>query len=538
VCPVPVLLSKRLRSIDTGDEKIELVFKRDNSWHRVVALRSTVFQKTKVPMLTDKGLPLTSESAGAFVKYLGDMEAENIDMLQLCRSTERMGWITGDKFLPGLADDVVLDIDSAMHGLADGYTKEGDFNYWKDEIGKARSNPIARLMIACSFAAPLLKPLNHRVFIIHSWGDSRSGKTAALFAALSVWGDPATLVANFNATKVGLERIANFYNDLPLGIDERQVAGNKQEFVDSLVYLLGLGKGRTRGAKTGGVQHGTQWRCLIMTTGEMPLISESSQGGVRTRVIEVFGRPFTEENDAKQIYTTCAETYGHAGTMFVQRLLVELGQDANFLKDIYNEFNKTFTVLYPDHLGSHVTAMAVIATADMLASQWIWGADEGDAKEAAYDMVAATLKQVETTKDNDVGDKAWEFLCGWVSANIKRFDNDHLPPRYGFFDLSTGQLCILPQFAEKAMSEVGYSFRKALIDFADKGRIEVGANGEKREFTVKRKFPAGARVRVIIIKDPDEFSEYDHLPEVNKAGSSKLENQSMGELTTNSNELF
>jgi putative DNA primase/helicase len=38
-----------------------------------------------------------------------------------------------------------------------------------------------------------------------------------------------------------LERLIAFYCDLPLGLDERQVVGDKQGFINSLIYLLGLG---------------------------------------------------------------------------------------------------------------------------------------------------------------------------------------------------------------------------------------------------------------------------------------------------------
>ena len=69
----------------------------------------------------------------------------------------------------------------------------------------------------------------------YAWGIA-GRKTASLKAALSAWGEPKELIAPFNATMAGLERLAAFYCDLPLGIDERQVVGDKQGFVESPVY--------------------------------------------------------------------------------------------------------------------------------------------------------------------------------------------------------------------------------------------------------------------------------------------------------------
>ena len=48
-------------------------------------------------------------------------------------------------------------------------------------------------------------------------------------------------MVNFNATQVGLERTASFYCDLPLGIDERQLAGNNQNSLEKIVYMISSG---------------------------------------------------------------------------------------------------------------------------------------------------------------------------------------------------------------------------------------------------------------------------------------------------------
>lgn len=73
-----------------------------------------------------------------------------------------------------------------------------------------RSRQKFRFILAASFAAPLLRIVKQRIFFVYNWGGSKGGKTAALKAALSAWGDPERLMVNFNATQVGLERTAPF----------------------------------------------------------------------------------------------------------------------------------------------------------------------------------------------------------------------------------------------------------------------------------------------------------------------------------------
>src|SRR5690606_4074138 len=62
-CPVPVILTKRLRNIETSQEKVEIAFYRDQKWRYIMADRATVFNRTSLIQLTNKGLPVSSESA-------------------------------------------------------------------------------------------------------------------------------------------------------------------------------------------------------------------------------------------------------------------------------------------------------------------------------------------------------------------------------------------------------------------------------------------------------------------------------------------
>jgi len=402
-----------------------------------------------------------------------------------------------------------------MKMLADGYSAIGDFDDWKNGVNPIRNNPIARFIVAAAFTAPLLKLLNHRIFIVHNWGSTRIGKTAALKAALSVWGDPEVLMTNFNATRVGLERLAGFYNDLPLGIDERQVAGNKQPFIDSLIYLLGLGKGRTRGSKYGGIQNTSTWRCVILTTGEDPLISDNSLGGLKTRVLEVYGKPFNTENEAKKIHQLCAETYGHAGIMFLKEI-ISMENNEN-IKAIYQDIESNFSSIFEKNSGPHVSAVSLVSTADYFVSQWIFGIDEVNAMRQGLEMGMGILKKLDTTDSMDLVNKAWDFIKGWLVANSSKFKQDCIPPRYGYID-GLDRFCVIPSYLEKAFTEAGYSYRKTLMDFAERDYIETVTEGGKRRYSLVRRMPGSTTAnRVVVLNvNKDEIEERGDNPERGK----------------------
>lgn len=485
VCPVPILLSKRLRGIETGEEKIEIVFLREGTWHKVVTLRSTLFQTKSITSLADRGLPVTSENARRLVKFLGELEAENMDILELARAVDHLGWVDGKRFIPGHADDVILDVDGSTLALANAYHQMGEPEDWLQLGQILRGRPVPRMMLAASFGAPLLQLLNHRVFLIHSWGPSRGGKTAALKGALSVWGDPDGLVASFNATKTALERLAGFYSDLPLGVDERQVVGDKQNFIESLVYLLGMGKGKARGAKNGGLQAFKAWRTIAITTGEEPLSGDQSQTGVKTRVLELWGQPFDDEAAARKVHLLSGQHYGWAGPKFIECLLQDAAAHPGQLRKDYEALVEHLQAKAPDAMGSHITALAVCCLADCCSSQWIFGLTEGEAQDQALALAETALQKLESAAALDYSTKALEWVESWLVQNISKFRDNDRGDRYGEVRADLNRIYILPSALEPALKTAGFNSRRVLQDFADQGLIDVDKDRKRFKMTVR-----------------------------------------------------
>ena len=321
VCRTPIILTQRLKSMETGEEKMEIAFKRDGAWHKAIFPRSTIFTARSITVLSDLGCTITSENAKQVVRFLEALEAENIDIIQRADSTGTMGWQTRGRFLPGHGDDIILDIEPSLRGWAAAYHYSGTFEDWKALMQPHRERDKFRFILAAAFTAPLLRILQQRIFFVYNWGGSKGGKTAALKAALSAWGDPERLMVNFNATQVALERMAGFYNDLPMGIDERQLAGQKQENLEKIVYMIASGTGRARGSKGGGLQALNTWRTVALATGEEPLSTDTTQTGVSTRVLEIYGGPFDDEKSASLMHQQAPQHCGWAGPEFIQRIL-------------------------------------------------------------------------------------------------------------------------------------------------------------------------------------------------------------------------
>jgi len=491
VCRTPIILTKRLRSMETGEEKMEVAFKRDGTWHKAIYPRSTIFTARGITALADLGCTVTSENAKQVVKFLAALEAENIDIIRKADSTSTFGWQEGKRFIPGHDDDIVLDIDPSQRTLATAYCKNGTFKDWLDMMRPHRKRDKFRFILAAGFTAPLLRIIKQRIFFVYNWGGSKGGKTAGLKAALSAWGDPERLMVNFNATQVGLERTASFYCDLPLGIDERQLAGNNQNSLEKIVYMIASGTGKIRGAKSGGIQAMHTWRTVALATGEEPLSTETSQTGVSTRVLEIYGGPFDDEREASMMHQQSAINCGWAGPAFIGMLM---HTDERSITSKYDEMMQFVYQLSKGKSGSHIAGIAAVALTDAIIDTWLFEGSEWlqryevgefDTKEAkdnpealqiapeswerAKAMARSILKEQMDADVGDVNENATQYIIDWILSNKDSFGERVYGTCLGL--IQGPEVYIFPSMLTQALTKAGYSSRKTMKYLADKNLI-------------------------------------------------------------------
>ena len=517
VCRTPILLTQRIKSLETGEEKIEIAFKRDDSWQTAIFPRSTVFTSRGITALADLGCTITSENAKMVVRFLERLESENIDIITKAESTSTFGWQPRGRFLPGHGDDIVIDVDPSMKGWVAAYHKNGTFDEWVDLMEPHRKRDKFRFILASSFTAPLLRLLSQRIFFVYNWGDSRGGKSAGLKAALSVWGNPEKLMVNFNATQVALERLAAFYNDLPLGIDERQLAGKGQESIEKIVYMIASGTGRTRGAKGGGLQSSSTWRTVCLATGEEPLSRSSTETGVSTRVLEVYGGPFEDEQSAADMHQKSCEYYGWAGDYFIECLL---RTDEKSILENYHRMVDEINKVAGDINGSHIAGIAAVALADSMIEEWIFHNREPKKKdekipleitEASWSrsllMAQSIIKeQLDTGMEDDVNGNATQYIVDWILSNKAFFSSSAISTSFGILDEEQNTVLIYPSILNQMLEKADFSPRKTIKYWGQKGIISTSkeTNGKKTYSIVKK--ISGRSCRMVEFH-LDEFSK-------------------------------
>ena len=522
VCRTPILLTQRLKSLETGDEKMEVAFKRDGEWQRAIYPRSVIFSSRSITALADLGCTITSENSKKVVMFLGALESENIDIIPKNDATSTFGWQPGRRFIPGHDEGITLDIDPSQRGMAAAYCQNGTMERWIEHMAPHRSREKFRFILAASFAAPLLRIVKQRIFFVYNWGGSKGGKTAALKAALSAWGDPERLMVNFNATQVGLERTAAFYCDLPLGIDERQLAGNNQGALEKIVYMIASGTGKIRGAKSGGIQTVHQWRTVALATGEEPLSTETSQTGVSTRVLEIYGGPFDNEQDAALMHQQAAMDCGWAGPAFIEHILQ---MDEREIVERYEDMQRYIRETSQGKNGSHIAGIAAVALADSLIDEWFFGGNPRESVAEAKRMAASILINQVEANTTDVNENAVQFIVDWVLANRSYFGANAIGTCLGFTSESGNTAYIFPSMLNQALTKAGYSPRKTMKYMAEKDLIatDIDRKTGKKQYSIIKWF--GTRSARFVefhigklaenkdaIDDADEISDSD-LPE-------------------------
>ncbi len=485
----PVFISRQLASIDGDEMKLELTFRCNHRWKKIIVPRGDVMDKSKLVKYANLGLPVTSETARESVNYLEAFETLNRNAIPQHRSIERMGWIGHKEFFPYHMESAAV-YDGAgeeSHRIIAAVAPHGDKDKWMEMAATLRTMEAARVMLAASFASVLLQPLQQRPFIFHLWANSRSGKTAVLKAAVSIYGDPNVLLRSYNSTSVGIERTASTVRNIPLALDELQSLSMKYEYLARITYMLGNGIGKMRGDRSGGTQQLQTWCNTILSTGEQPITLESSMDGENTRVMELYTSPIDDTDFARDVHQISAENYGFAGQMFMDYLFreYELEKDTNKLRKAYAECRDTFSSSYELEYGKCTSIYqeyaAVLVFADYIASVAVFGETAKKALKSAIQMGSSLLEIIKKDTKDDAVNRAWDAVSEWVVSNKNHFEvkkksvlGDQVvgyEPLYGRYEPAEGKLYILPTCLNRMLTDAGFSYTKSIKGFKERGYI-------------------------------------------------------------------
>ena len=506
ICRHPIMPVERLVNIDSGEERLKLAYKKGRAWRSIIVEKSVIASSSSILQLASNGIMVNSENAKALSTYILEMEQLNYDLIPEQKSVGRLGWVGTHGFSP-FVDDLVFDGETNFKHIFNAVKPDGSRNAWlyaMQDLRKEKSP--GRLFLAASFASAILEPCGLLPFFLHAWGGTEVGKTVGLMIAASVWACPkmGEFCTTFNSTLVGQEMTASFLNSLPMCIDELQIQSSAgiRDF-DRIIYQLTEGVGRTRGAKTGGLQKMNTWKNCIITNGEHPISNANSGGGAINRVIE-FECDEKVYSDLVGICSVIQSNYGFAGHEFVEYLQTDGAFDrVNALqKEYYRELLKS------DSTDKQAASASAILAADHIATELIF--KDGN------NLTVADLERIMTKKKEvNVNYRALEFVYELVERNPNKFKANDFGEYQGEVWGKQDAECIyiIKSVFDREMGNGGYN-STAFLAWAKRNDITITDNGKR---TTKARITGSATNCVCIRKnlsefDTTQFEEMEILP--------------------------
>lgn len=473
-CPHPIMPVERLVNIDTGEEKLQLAFRKGTIWRKIIVSKTVLASSNKVTELAGSGIAVTSQNARAFIQYISDMENMNYYLIPEKKSIGRFGYIPDEGFSP-FVDGLIFDGDVNFKAMFQTVRSRGSETKWLETAAEVREmSTTVKIILAASFASVLLEPLNCLPFFVHLWGvDSGTGKTVALMVAASVWGDPAVgaYVKTFDGTVVGMEKTAAFLNNLPFCLDELQLAKDSKGRTTFDVYKLAQGVGRTRGNRSGGVDLTPTWRNCILTTGESPLTGTASGAGAVNRVIDIECKSAQAViKDGMRISGAVKRNYGFAGRKFVERLY-----QPGVIDQVSERYRELFRILSDrDTTEKQAMAAAAIILADELACQWIFSGQQPLTIEQVSEFLASKAAV-------SAGDRGYKYLCDWVTQNSNKLCGRSENPNIEVLGaLEDGRAYIIRSVFERILQDAGYSTAAMISYLKQENLIETRGRANTR----------------------------------------------------------
>lgn len=320
------------------------------------------------------------------------------------------------------------------------YSQAGTLRQWQETIGQnSRHSSRVALGVCVALASPLIRFSNEQSGIFHLSGDTSQGKTTAIRAGVSVWGEvrdgSGEMASSWlsNGTN-GIEVACKNHSDLPLFLDEFGQSEEKKQSVASIIYMIGNGAGKQRMLPNGKGQDRATWSLLALSTGEksprdlmqelgqemppgaevrMPTIQACTEGG--HGVFETLPKGVTAKDLANSFKADGARYYGTAGVAFMRAFIDDVhqcgGVDAMKARIVekMNEWVEAHAENGNSQIQRVASRFALVAVAGELAIEYgVLPWDQGEASKQLERCFQSFLDGFETIEERK------ERLCRQV----------------------------------------------------------------------------------------------------------------------------
>ena len=226
-------------------------------------------------------------------------------------------------------------------------------------------------VMGASFGSVLMElmPVACSAFHIHS-KDSGLGKTTALEAALTPWGDPSELLLGKEDTYNTKMNRGEVYHSIPLFLDELTNLSPKE--LSNLAYQYVSGRQRRRLTGSANVEryNGSAWSFTSVSTGNVSLIEKiglykqapkaEAQRILEYKVDRLFKTAGSKGSTDKWALDV-QKNWGHAGIPFVQYVINNLDEVKKLLSAVQKRIDKRAVLTSENRFWSAGAACSITA---------------------------------------------------------------------------------------------------------------------------------------------------------------------------------
>lgn len=486
----PIVPVTYLENHENGSQKVELHYLCGRDCRTILCDKETIASKTKILSLANYGINVNSNNATQLIQYLSDIETLNHGRIKRVPSISHLGWV-GKKFVP-YDSDIRFDADAENRSMFQAVAQVGDYDRWVETMRPLRKNLYLRLIMAASFASPLIERVQTLPFVFHLWGETGKGKTVALMVAMSIWGNPAAgkLTRTMNTTNAAMISTAAFLNNLPFAGDELQTIKDERTTYDKLIMQI------TEGIERGRMQYNKNlptrsWNCAFLFTGEERCTTEKSGGGAQNRVFEVEFDGSIVEN-GNRVVRFISRNHGHAGRKFIEYIAEK------DLADRYDDIKEEILDSFKTTEKQAATA-ALILLADRLAGECIFPGEEA----LNVSDIAGFIKTIDEVS---VPKRAYDYIVGWIAKNDVRFMGGAYGESWGIKDMDS--IFIIDSVLAEALENVGFTFDAVKKTWVENGWLIPYRSSQSIKYK-KRKAINGAKpyCAEIVLPSLDEVDQ-------------------------------
>lgn len=520
LCNTAFNITKKLTNPDTNEVFYEISF--DNK--TVIISGSDISSKKGMLLLAGYGIITSEGKAKELCNFL--MEYRALNAIPEVLVYDRFGWKDDGSFVLGeqrITKDGVTKCMLAINGKeAKAIKSSGTIEGWVNAVSGLMKYDTQRFKIYNGVKAPLLKILGGSNHILNDSGGTSVGKTITCLCTTSMFGNPVEMMLGGTSTNVGMEMLAYQFCDMPIHIDDTHKI--EEEVLNRVVYQLGNGTGKLRGAKNGGLQDTPRWRTIGLFTGEAPIIKDDSYDGMDMRMIELKRGLGATDVDAVHTFNEgTKENYG----VFAPILINWIIKNPNKIIELNKESIKTIAGAVP---GDKALNQNVVAIADRLTDTFAPILTAGKIFEYLYKTIGGDYKDPEPiVKDafkKALFDRSGENLAlrgakrimSWIASNkmyfledgMKSADKEGHPRQYRILgNIKTNEYVLIPSELKKELLKItDFSIGRLMDDFKQEGLLKTDPD---RPHHCTRKID-GTGVKAYVLKRP-EFDKFADVEE-------------------------